>query len=230
MYRGVSREGYMKSIAARSSTYNGVGSAPRTIVMIAMLIFAVSGLISGFAVGAFVGPKYITSSRLNQATTPVAQKTSTHTASGTIHPVAFGFPVIDTISNFEVADGTTVYTLSAHAVDQSIDKGHGKAVQAPDITCRLWLVDNTQNPDVPIERLKSSDTLANSPFPGEITGLVFDSTTPQTQTCNNGVGTWKYQVDTSVTPGGYYLVVLTDWQGAYYDWSWVVVTIKKQGS
>jgi len=220
----------MKGIAARDSMYNGLGSASRTIAVLAMLIFAVSGLISGFAVGAFVGPKYLTSSNLKQTTTPVVQKTVIRTTPGTIHPVALGFPVIDTISNFEVADGTTVYTFSAHAVDRSIDKGHGKAVHAPDITCRLWLVDSTQNPDVPPDRLASPDTLANSPFPHEIAGLVFDSTTPQTQTCNNGVGTWKYQVDTSVTPGSYYLVVLTDWQGAHYDWSWVVVTIKKQGA
>jgi len=37
-------------------------------------------------------------------------------------------------------------------------------------------------------------------------------------------------VATSVSPGAYYLVVLTDWKGLHFTWSWMLVTIKKQGA
>ncbi len=229
MYRGISRINYMKNIAVQGSP-QGLSSRSRTIAITAMILFALSGLISGFTVAAFYPPKFSRSSTLDLGNIPAVQKTETRTPPATIHPVALGYPVIDTISSFEVADSTTVYALTAHAVDQVPDRAHGKPVHAPGITCRLWLVDNKQNPVVPLDRLKSADTLQSSPFPGEIPGLIFDASTPQTQPCNNGVGSWKYQVAASVNPGGYYLVVLTDWKGLHYTWSWNVVTIKKQGA
>ena len=229
MYRGVSRLDYMKNIAVQGSSQD-LSSRSRTIAITAMIFFALSGLISGFTVAAFYPPKFITQPSANSGNTSTVHKTETSTPSTTTHPVALGYPVIDTISSFEVADGTTVYSLTAHAVDQIPDRAHGKPVHAPGITCRLWLVDNKQNPVVPLDRLKSIDTLQSSPFPGEIPGLIFDASTPQTQLCNNGIGAWKYQVATSVNPGGYYLVVLTDWKGQHYTWSWNVVTIKKQGA
>jgi hypothetical protein len=219
----------MKNIAAQGAT-QGVSSRSRAIAITAMLLFALSGLISGMTVAAFYPPKFARSSSSNLGNNPVVQKTVTRTPSATVHPVALGYPVIDTITVFEVADGTTVYTLTAHAVDQIPDRAHGKPVHAPGITCRLWLVDNKQNPVVPLDRLKSVDTLQSPPFPGEIPGLIFDASTAQTQLCNNGVGTWMYQVTTSVSPGTYYLVVLTDWKGLHFTWSWMLVTIKKQGA
>src|SRR5215469_3022585 len=230
MYREANRRiDYMKRIAAQGATPD-TSSRSRTIAITAMLLFALSGLISGMTVAAFYPPKFSIPSSSNPGNNPVVQKTETHTPTTGIHPVPLGYPVIDTIRSFEVADGITVYTLTAHAVDQVPDRAHGKPVRAPGITCRLWLVDNKQNPVVPLDRLKSVDTLQSSPFPGEIPGLIFDASTPQTQLCNNGIGAWKYQVATSVNPGGYYLVVLTDWKGQHYTWSWNVVTIKKQGA
>jgi hypothetical protein len=228
MYRGISRADYMKNIAVQG-TPQDLSSRSRAIAITAMILFALSGLISGFTVAAFYPPKFSRTSTSNLGNSQAVQKTETRTPPTTIHPVALGYPVIDSISSFEVADGTTVYTLTAHAVDQVPDRAHGKPVHAPGITCRLWLVDNKQDPVVPLDRLKSSDTLQSSPFPGEIPGLIFDASTPQTQPCNDGVGSWKYQVVTSVNPGSYYLVVLTDWKGLHYTWSWNVVTIKKQG-
>ena len=228
MYRGASRINYMKRVATQSVTQD-MSSRSRTVAITAMLLFALSGLISGMTVAAFYPPKSSSPSSSNRGN-PVVQKTETHTPTTGIHPVPLGYPVIDTISSFEVADGTTVYTLTAHAVDQIPDRAHGRPVHAPGITCRLWLVDNKQTPVVPLERLKSVDTLQSSPFPGEIPGLIFDATTAQTQLCNDGVGSWKYQVATSVSPGAYYLVVLTDWAGQHFTWSWMLVTIKKQGA
>ncbi len=219
----------MKNIAVQDST-PGLSLRSRTIAITAMIFFALSGLISGFTVAAFYPPKFITQPSANSGNIAIVHKTETRTPPTTIHPVALGYPVIDTISSFEAADGTTVYSLTAHAIDQVPDRAHGKPVHAPGITCRLWLVDNKQNPVVPLDRLKAPDTLQSSPFPGEIAGLIFDASTPQTQLCNDGVGSWKYQVATSVNPGSYYLVVLTDWKGLHYTWSWNVVTIKKQGA
>jgi len=229
MYRGAGRVDYMKNIVAPGATQGG-SSRSRAIAVTAMILFALSGLISGMTVAAFYPPKFARSSSSNQGNNPAAQKTVTSTPPTTTHPVPLGYPVIDTISSFEVADGTTVYTLTAHAVDQVPDRDHGQPVHAPGITCRLWLVDNKQNPVVPLDRLRSINTLQSPPFPGEIPGLIFDATTAQTQLCNNGVGTWMYQVATSVSPGAYYLVVLTDWEGQHFTWSWRLVTIKKQGA
>jgi hypothetical protein len=219
----------MNNISAQS-TLTGLSLQSRTVAFTAIVLFALSGLISGFAVGAFVHPNFAlpthdtgshTAVQNNQAQTPVS----------TEHPIPLGFPVIDQSSNVEIADGTTLYTLSAYAVDQSIDKAHGKPVHQPGMTCRLWLIPmSAGSPSIPLDRLKSPDTLQSSPLPGEVQGLMFDPTTAQTQPCNaNGQGIWKYRLDPSVIPGTYYLVVLTDWQGTHYNWSWITVTIKKPG-
>ena len=219
----------MKNIAVQGPPQD-LSSRSRTIAITAMIFFALSGFISGFTVAAFYPPKFLRTSTPNLGNIPAVQKTETRTSPTPIHPAALGYPVIDTISSFEVADATTVYTLTAHAVDQVPDRAHGKPIHAPGITCRLWLVDNKKNPVVPLDRLKSSDTLQSSPFPGEIPGLIFDASTPQTQPCSDGVGSWKYQVATTVNPGSYRLVVLTDWKGLHYTWSWNVVKIRKQGA
>jgi hypothetical protein len=59
-------------------------------------------------------------------------------------------------------------------------------------------------------------------------GLQFDSATLQTQVCNDqGQAKWNYTVSPSVAPGSYDLVVLTDWQGKSFIWSWFHITIKK---
>ena len=178
----------------------------------------------------FVLPAH-TGTHPNTGTHPVVLSNQTQTPISTEHPIPLGFPVIDQVSNVEGADGTTVYTLSAHAVDQSIDMGHGKPVHQPGITCRLWLIPTTTgSPTLPQDRLQSLDTLQSSPLPGEVQGLMFDPTTAQTQPCSSkGQGIWKYRLDPSVIPGTYYFVVLTDWQGTQYTWSWVIVTIKNQG-
>jgi hypothetical protein len=62
----------------------------------------------------------------------------------------------------------------------------------------------------------------------EIQALNFDTGTQQTQLSNvKGRVTWKYQVASSVAPGDYDLVVLSDWDGKYYNWSWANIEIKK---
>ena len=137
------------------------------------------------------------------------------------------------ISSFvQKADGTT-YTLTT----QAIYKKDGKPAQAPDITCKLWLVKRIpayRILDIPISILKNVNAIPN-PIPGtvndrsfnEVIGLNFDSSTPQTHFCNaNGQFIWKYQISSSVDPGNYNLVVLTDWNGAYYNWAWINIVIQ----
>ena len=218
----------MKDLS-RQGSLNSLSPQARTIAMFAMLLFALSGMISGFSLGAFGSSKTAQPATVTPKRTTIVQKNQTHTPTVTVKPIPLGYPVIDQASSPELADGTTVYTFSAHAVDRSIDRSHGKPIHRFGITCRLWLMPITQNPgNIPAGRLQSPETLQSSPLPGEVTGLIFDATTPQTQPCNaNGQGLWKYQVSTSVATGKYYLVVLTDWKGIHYDWSWIPLKINQ---
>ncbi len=80
-------------------------------------------------------------------------------------------------------------------------------------------VSNLQNPIV--------GTVKNQPYV-EVPGLTFtDANSPQTHLCTSkGRGTWTYQVTPSVPAGVYDLVVLNDWSGVHYNWSWVQISIK----
>ncbi len=204
----------------------------RKIATIAILLFALSGLISGFAVGAFVRPKpaTVTTHNTGSGTSTIAQNTSTATIAAQPVPVAFDYPKTDQVDSFEKADGSTFYTFSAHI---------NVAIRASDLTCKLWLVQripaNTNFDLESTNNLKDINTLSN-PLTGiangqtfnEIQDLNFDPGTPQTQSCTTyQQATWKYQVSTTAHPGDYDLVVLFDWQGKHYNWSWDNIVIKK---
>ena len=137
------------------------------------------------------------------------------------------------LSSFvQKADGTT-YTLMTQAIN-----AQNKPVHASDITCKLWLVHRIPDHiilDIPFSILKDVNAVSN-PIPGTVNGrsfdevvngLNFDSSTPQTHFCNaNGQFTWKYQLASSGEPGDYDLVVLTDWNGFYYNWAWINIDIR----
>ena len=218
----------MQTVADRSS--NNVSSQTRTIAFLAVFLFAFSGLISGFAVGAFIHPKAGSGSNAASGNTqPQVQKTKGSTPTGSPHPTFLGDPVLSLNSYVQKADSSTTYSISVQAVDQSIDKHHGKPIHASDITCKLWLTkDGNVNGNMPSDRLRSVSTL-QAPFPKEIAGaLIFSSDISQVQSSNtNGRATWNYTVSTSVNSGTYYLVVLLDWNGVHYNWSWAAITVKK---
>src|SRR6266581_4181753 len=113
----------------------------QSLLITGITLFALSGLLVGFAVGAINRPQHPqTSSGISVS--PVANQQSqslTPVATKTTQVLPLGYPVITQVSSPQVADGTTSYTLTAHPVDQSIDKGHGKAVHSADITCKIWL-------------------------------------------------------------------------------------------
>ncbi|HLQ29184.1 MAG TPA: hypothetical protein VK140_08110 [Ktedonobacteraceae bacterium] len=226
----------MQTLSGQRPT-NNLSSQSRIIAFISILLFALAGLISGFAFGAFLHPGQQAQSP-NQgqiATVPAPGQLTTPTpTSHTQHPVPLGIPTIDHVSYTEVADGTTSYNLSAQVVDQS---GQGKPIHASDIICKLWLVQQIPNGgkfSIPTQILANVNALQGSitgtvqgqPFP-EVSGLTFDSTTPQTHLCSaKGKGIWKYQVTSSVPAGVYDLVVLSDWNGVHYNWSWAQITVK----
>lgn len=214
----------MKNVSTRSSM-NILNPQTRNIAFTAILLFALSGLISGFAVGAFIHPKFLQPFPDKLATPPIAQETVTSTPTTISNSILLAPPTINTYQSQELADGQTIYPFTAQARDKQ-----GHTIEVSGVTCRLWLQDKTQDPrNLPLDRLKSPDTLQSSPLPGEVPALIFSSTTPQTQACNaSGQGTWKYQIDPSVVKhaGAYYLIVLTDSQGIHYNWSWVLITIK----
>jgi len=141
-------------------------------------------------------------------------------------------------SPIEMADGSTTYTVIAYAVDQSIDPGHGNPVHASGITFKLWLVERIPTGITFLlarQDLQKVGTIQN-PLTGtvqdqpyqEIPGLNFDTGILQTHPSNTkGKVIWKYQLSSSVASGDYDLVVLSDWDGKYYNWSWANIEIKK---
>jgi hypothetical protein len=212
---------------------NNVNQQTRKIAVVAILLFALSGLISGFAVGAFLHPK--TQTGTGPGTGIIGSKTTpttpvTRTTVPTINPVRMGDPVVTQISTFQKANASTTYIFTAHAVDTSIDKHHGKQIFASGITCKLWLqhIPGRNFVDLSIERLSKMNI--QGPLTGdEIQGaLIFAPGVSQIQTTNaNGQVSWNYTVANSVNPGSYYMVVLMDWQGQYSNWSWRYVSISK---
>jgi hypothetical protein len=213
---------------------NNVNQQTRKIAILAILLFAFSGLISGFAVGAFVhskaqpGSETGRSSNTGSKSTPITQVT--HLPVPTIHPLRMGDPVVTEMSTFQKANASTPYIFSAHAVDTAIDKHHGKQIYASGITCKLWLQHIPQGNfvDLSIKRLQKmdiQDPLTGDEIPG---ALIFAPGVSQIQMTNsNGEVSWNYTLATSVKPGTYYLVVLMDWQGQYSNWSWRYVSISK---
>ncbi len=197
----------------------------------ALLLFALAGLLSGFAVGAFVHPKTHTGTGADTTgskTTPVARTTPTQGSTALAEHVNLKEPVItQNYSYFQTADGSTNYTISALILNKN-----NTSIQASDVTCKLWL---TKEKDVnSILRadgyalLKSTDTI-QQPVPKEAVGaLNYIAPSQQIQTCApTGKTSWSYTISQSADPGQYSLVVLADWKGKSFNWSWVIIDIKK---
>ncbi|MEO6893184.1 MAG: hypothetical protein ABI456_25415, partial [Ktedonobacteraceae bacterium] len=211
------------------------GSRLRTIATVAIVLFALAGLMSGFVVGAMTHPRKVAAPpTVVMASTPVVRQNTTPTPTATQRPVALGQPTISSITTSETADGTTPYSVSL----QVVDKEHNQPVHGPGLVCKLWLTkdghvtDNIQAQGG-AARLKSHNLLQDlqAPFQAEVpNALMFGTTTPQTQPCTaDGVGNWTYSVAQGVDPGTYFLVVLVDWSGVHWKWTWQQIRIKKAG-
>lgn len=236
MYKEMTRGSFsrMQTVANRSP--NNVRSQTRTIAFFAILLFALSGLISGFAVGAFIHPKTGSTTGNSGANTnpPVAQKTQTPTSTETTHPTPIDWPkIIQAPVGTEIADGTTSYTLSIQVVSKTNNRKNDPPIHAAGITCKIWLTKDSNNINNNVtkdqdKRLKSVNTLSQ-PFPGEIVGVLnFNGSSSQTQKTNaDGQATWNYSIASSVDHGQYYIVMLADWNGIHYNWSWIGITVTK---
>lgn len=238
----------MQTLSSRTS--NSLSPQSRKVAVFAVLLFALAGLISGFAVGGFVRPKIggVGSTGGNNINNPVVQqtKTATPTTSGP-QPMKIPIPTIDNVDTFNVPNGTT-YTLTAH-LDHVVGRD-GQPVHAGNLTCKLWLISQVpgdQKVSIPSDILTNVSGLSNTfsvqatsrdgtPLPGvsypEIQpGFVFNGSTPQTHSCRtDGEVTWRYQISPQATPGKYTLVVLYDWSGKHYNWYWVNITIRQAHS
>jgi hypothetical protein len=230
MYQNLGRgQLYLKTLPAQRPT-NNINGPSRSIAVLAVILFALAGLMSGFAVGGFIHSKSGLSSTTGTSGT-TSEGQTTKSSSPPSHPVRLGFPQMNLSNDIQKADGTT-YTLTTQAINSQ-----SQPVHASGITCKLWLVRRIPEGtilDIPISILKDVNAISN-PIPGtvnglsfnEVDGLNFDNSTPQTHLCNaNGQFTWKYQLSSAVASGAYNLVVLTDWQGAYYNWAWINIVIQ----
>ncbi|RAQ95788.1 hypothetical protein [Thermogemmatispora tikiterensis] len=212
------------------------GTHLRRIVVSALVLFALAGIMSGFAFGAAVHHRSGASQPTPSPTVPtIAQHTTTPTPTPSPVPILLGIPRFAAGPTFsEVADGQTSYTVTVQAIDKQ-----GQAINRSGVTCKLWLVHRV--PDGALLQLpdigKRMDLASiQQPIPGqvkdkpydEVAGLQFSAGTPQTQPCDSqGRATWTYTISPGVQPGKYDLVLLTDWQGIHYNWSWAHIVITK---
>lgn len=211
---------HMQTLTRPNSS--GLNQQSRRIATFAILLFALSGLISGFALGAFVKPKIAgLTPNHGSGTTPVAQSTTTTTK--TAHEnVTVGEPIIHQgdFTYTELADGTTTYTFSALIVYDNTTT----PIQASDVTCKIWL---THDLDATKKLLNANHYAVlkdinhiQQPFSSEVpNSLNFIGPSIQTQPCAAGSKTtWTYTLSPSVEHGLYYLFVLADWKGKHYNW------------
>ena len=224
---------------AWSGQNSGNGNSPlRRMTVYVLLGFALTGLLTGFAFGGFLQHNSNNSAdntNSSQKNTPVTQATKGATPTATVQPVVKLAPPIAPNGSPQsaTADSTTVYSLTI----QTLDDAHHQPVHAPDITCKLWLVHQipaNQILNIDEKILAKVDSL-KQPIPGkvndqdfnEISALGFDATTQQTALCNaQGQMTWKFTVASGTPAGNYNLVVLTDWRGIHWNWSWFFLAIQ----
>lgn len=209
----------------------GGNSRSTTIIILALLLFALSGLMTGFATGAFTRPKPTSQTQTNKGK-PGVPPTATHkqtpiaNATATPEVTKLSPPFVTHYDLSEMADGTTNYTVSAYPVDQQT----GKQPHIADITCKVWLTKDEKATATLIgkqDTLRSIDTVSGV-LPTEIdNGLNFVST-QQTQMCSaNSPTSWTYTIPPSIDHGKYFLMVLTDWKGNAYNWFALQVNVKK---
>jgi hypothetical protein len=207
----------------------------QSLIITAITLFALSGLIIGFATGAVTRP--------TQAAKPTTVSTTTNTMvqptkpspTSVAKPVPLGCPSIDQTDSSGVADGTTIHTFQMHVVGTTNPKSckaNTDRIQSPGITCKLWLskIPNNQLIEIPGSVLSNLNAI-NQPIEGEVVnGLMFNYGQQQTQMCNSqGQGSWKFSVSPTVKHGNYYLVILTDWNGQTSNWSWWPFNVQKAG-
>ena len=228
--------------------FRATGNSRSTLIAIlALFLFALSGLMTGFATGAFTRPKQTAQQNNNKntrgsaPTAVVSKQKPTASTTPVVHVTPVGCPAVEIFSNPEIADGSHMYTFSAHATDKSggTCSATNKRITMAGITFKLWLIHripsgkgisfsrdsllNTANLTNPITAKIQNDDAQ------EVQGLAFDTAhTPQVQQSDaQGHVTWNYTVPPSIQAGDYDAVILIDWAGQYYNWTWRNLDITK---
>ncbi len=229
---------------------NSKNSHSSVVLILALLLFALSGLMTGFATGAFTRPKQPQQqvNKNHQATPPPAvTQTKTPQQTSTLSIVPLGCPMQDRLFSPEVADGKTPYTFSVHATDRAAGtcNVNNNPLHASGITFKMWLIKRLPK-NHGITFLPSAQSLLDnisSPTDGKLTdgsgkttdtdiqeipqSLQFTNTAQAQQSDSQGHVTWQYTVSPDVPNGDYNLVVLADSAGKSYNWSWFQIDIKK---
>lgn len=219
-------------------------SQVQSMIITAITLFALSGLMVGFTVGAFTHPRSVPQTHRNTKVPVLMVNKSpvpTKAPAVDIATVRIGCPIKGDYQQVQVPDGTTDYTFSVQIVDQSIDHtppcGKGNPLAVPDLSCKMWLVKEEHDASQLGERInklpndqKQAIWNLQMPFPKEITNaLQMDSGSSSTMTCNpkGGQTTWHYKLSPDLEPGNYFIAVLANWHGAYSNWIWTPVTVAK---
>jgi hypothetical protein len=201
----------------------------QSVIIIAITLFALSGLMVGFTVGAFsrsTGPSTNNTNQKNLAARTTPTPTTTQVTPTPVF-IYQGPPDLSLLPTPN-PDGTLTYS----ATIQAKDKGNpGKPITTVDgITARIWLVPADTN--VNDELNHDTDQLQhpekfNQPFPKEVpNALVFNpATLTETQACVQGSAKWTFTISKSVPDGKYFLIGLTDWLWKSYNWRWSEITI-----
>jgi hypothetical protein len=232
--------------AAKPHTNNHGTTQVQSVMITAITLFALSGLMVGFAVGAFTHPRQTTQANKNNSmSAPVIDRkpTPTKTTTVDIATVRIGCPILgaNSYSAMQIPDGTTDYTVSTQIVDKSIDNttpcGKGKNLAVPDLTCKIWLV--KKETDVSrlnenISKLPDDEKQAvwnfQAPFPKEEQGaLQVDNGSTTAIPCNQtgGLTVWHYKLSPTIDEGHYFLAVIANWHGTFSNWTWVPITVAK---
>lgn len=214
------------------------------IIIIAITLFAFSGLMVGFTVGAFThnrqsansgNPTIVASNHTPPTPTPAPSPTAT--------VVLLGCPTLTNIPSN--ASGTQQYTANIQAEDKTgTNNGvcnipQEKPVTADGITCRIWVESQDNDPNTELRTDPQAQTLLQNPatfnqqsFPHEKPGaLNFDPGTPtEAQPCVKGAAQWKFTISPTLPKGNYFLVGLTDWQGQHWNWTSVQITVSTNNS
>lgn len=193
----------------------------QSVIITAITLFALAGAILGFAVGAMnhhssqQGPTQPIAQHPDKKPSPPAASTQTPTPTPTPTVTAQKLCSVP-VSYSVLASGTYDVKLQA----EGMVNGACTPLPANGITTRLALVQ--KKPEVNTAVLKDPTSLNSSTtITNEIpNSLVFDDTTPQVQTTQNGVSTWKVTLSPSLPKGNYVIVGIADWNGTYYNWSW----------
>jgi hypothetical protein len=226
-------------------------SRVQTIVITAITLFAISGLMVGFAVGAVMRPPQ-SNANANDGlaqVSPTAQVTQTTktTPTATQAPtqdIDLGCPAIPTAPSGTAApDNVTDYEMSVQATDKTNydpngnkscqyanGKPAGNNVTIDGLTCKIWVSSSTSGSTYQ-DHIRSLSTTAalSQPFPDELqNALMFDGSTPQMQTCNKGTAQWKFKLSSAVLQAGNtYNIIAFTYYNQRYNFNWAVITVPK---